>query len=80
MSDYDLAVDFMDMTNDRRLWTRLADARPGFVPIAGRHVVIGGEDADSAVAKIVSVNADGHIELLVLPGSVDSHRDLLVST
>ena len=34
MDDHDLAVDFMDMTSDRRLWTRLQDARPGFVPIA----------------------------------------------
>ena len=36
MNDYDIWVDFMGMPNDRRLWTRLQDARPGFVPIAGR--------------------------------------------
>ncbi len=77
MNDYDLAVDFMDMTNDRRLWTRLQDARPGFVPIAGRHVIVGCDDAEPAVARILSVNAEGHIELEVLGGSVDSHRDLL---
>ena len=80
MSDYDLAVDFMDMTNDRRLWTRLQDARPGFVPIAGRHVIVGCDDADPAVARILSVNAEGHIELEVLRGTVDSHRDLLAPT
>jgi len=28
MSDYDLTVDFMDMTDDGRLWTLLDDARP----------------------------------------------------
>ena len=78
--NYDLAVDFMDMTNDRRLWTRLQDARPGFVPIAGRHVIVGCEDAEPAVARILSVNAEGHIELEVLRGSVDSHRDLLAPT
>jgi NADPH-dependent ferric siderophore reductase len=77
MDDYDLAVDFMDMTNDRRLWTRVQDARAGFVPIAGRHVIVGDEDAVPAVARILSVNAEGHLELEVLPGSVDSHRDLL---
>ena len=77
MSDYELAVDFMDLTDDRRLWTRVADARSGFTPIAGRHVVVGNEDADAAVAKILSVDADGIIELLVLPGTVESHRDLL---
>ena len=80
MSDYDLAVDFMDMTNDRRLWTRLQDARPGFVPIAGRHVIVGCEDADPAVARILSVNSEGHIELEVLRGTVESHRDLLAPT
>ncbi len=80
MNDYDLAVDFMDMTNDGRVWTLLEDARPGFVPIAGRYVIVGCEDADPAVARILSVNAEGHIELEVLPGSVDSHRDLLAPT
>jgi hypothetical protein len=80
MNDYDLAVDFMDMTDDRRLWTTLLGARPEFVPIAGRYVIVGDEDADPAVARILSVNAEGHVELEVLPGSVDSHRGLLAST
>ena len=80
MDDHDLDVDFMDMTNDRRLWTRMEDARPGFVPAVGRHVIVGCEDANPAVARILSVNAVGHIELEVLPGSVDSHRDLLPPT
>jgi hypothetical protein len=43
-------------------------------------VIVGREDADPAVARILSVNAEGHIELEVLPGSVDSHRDLLPPT
>jgi Enoyl-(Acyl carrier protein) reductase len=49
----------------------------GFVPIAGRHVVVGCRDADPAVAKILRVDHEGHIELQVLPGDVESHRDLL---
>jgi hypothetical protein len=77
--EYELAVDFMDMTADRRLWTRLADARVGFVPIAGRHVVVGCDDADPAVARILSVDAEGRIELEVLRGPVEAHRGLLVS-
>ena len=76
---FDIAVDFMDMSADRRLWTRLVDARPGFVPVAGRHVVVGGEGADFAVARILSVDAEGRIELEVLRGPVAAHRDLLVS-
>ena len=51
--DYDIAVDFMDMTNDRHLWARAADARPGLELAVGRHVVVGDEDADPKVARIV---------------------------
>lgn len=75
--DYEIAVDFMDMTNDRHLWARAADARPGLELSVGRHVVVGDEDADPKVARIVAVDADGNVELEVLPGSVESHSDLL---
>ena len=77
--EYDLAVDFMGMTAARRLWTRMTDARDGFVPIAGRHVIVGCDDADPAVAQILSVDAEGRIELEVLRGPVDAHRGLLAS-
>lgn len=53
--NYDISVDFMDMTNDRRLWTRVADAR------------------------ILSIDAEGRIELEILRGPVESHRHLLAS-
>ncbi len=76
--EVDLAVDFMDMTDDRRLLTRVADARTGFVPRTGIFAVVGDDDADPRVAKIISVGSDGVVELLVLAGSVESHRDLLV--
>ncbi|MFV0316559.1 MAG: hypothetical protein ACK5O2_06305 [Microthrixaceae bacterium] len=77
--DYEIAVDFMDMTNDRRLWAQAADAQPGVELSVGRHVVVGDEDADPKVARIVAVDADGNVELEVLPGSVESHSDLLAS-
>ncbi len=76
-TEIDLEVDFMDMTDGRRLWARIEDARPGLVPAAGRHLTVGCDDAEPAVAKVLSVNADGDIELEVLPGTVESHRDLL---
>jgi len=75
--DYEVAVDFMDMTNDRHLWARAADARPGIELSVGRHVVVGDEDADSKVARIVAIDADGNIELEVLPGSFESNSDLV---
>ena len=74
---YDIAVDFMDMTNDRRLWVRPADLRGGFEPAVGRHVVVGDDDADPRVARIVAIDPQGNLELEVLPGSVESDLDLL---
>jgi hypothetical protein len=78
-TSYDIAVDFMDMTNDGRLWTRMTDVRPGFVPIAGQYAVVGHDDADPAVAQIISVDIEGGIHLQVLDGSVEEHRHLLTS-
>ena len=52
--EYEIAVDFMDMTDERHLWARAADARPGIALSIGRHVVVGDEDADSKVARIVA--------------------------
>ena len=78
-TSYDIAVDFMDMTNDGRLWTRLSDVRGGFVPVVGHYAVVGCEDAEPAVAQIVSVDAEHGIDLKVLPGSVEEHRHLLSS-
>jgi len=65
------------MRDDGRGRTRLRHARPGVVPIAGGQVVVGREDAEPAVARIPSVDADGSIEVRVLPGSVEAHRHLL---
>ncbi len=80
MPDYDLWVDFMRMRDNGRLRTRLRHAREGFVPVVGRYVVVGCEDAEPAVARIESMDEDGGIELSVLPGKVADHRDLLSST
>jgi hypothetical protein len=40
-------------------------------------VVVGGDGADPKVARILSIDAAGIIELEVLPGPVEAHRDLL---
>jgi hypothetical protein len=76
---YDIAVDFMDMTNDGRLWTRLVDVSDGFVPVAGQYAIVGCEDAEPAVARIISVDSERGITLQVLDGSVEEHRHLLPS-
>ncbi|MFT3851378.1 MAG: hypothetical protein QM733_01340 [Ilumatobacteraceae bacterium] len=74
---YEIAVDFMDMTNDGRLWVRADDARPGTKLSAGRHLIVGDDDADPRVARVLTVDLGGNIELEILPGSVESHADLL---
>lgn len=76
-SAVDISVDFMDMTDDGRLWTRLTDVRSGFVPIAGRFAVVGDDDAEPAVAQIISVDIERGITLKVLDGTIEEHRHLL---
>lgn len=78
-TNHDIAVDFMDMTDDGRLWTRMADVRDGFVPVAGQYAVVGCEDAEPAVARIISVDIERGITLQVLDGTVEEHRHLLSS-
>ena len=75
--EFDIAVDFMDMTDDRRLWARPVDVRAGIEVTIGRHLIVGDDDADPKVARIVALDSDGNIELEVLPGSVESHAHLL---
>jgi hypothetical protein len=72
--DYDLWVDFQRMQNDGRLLARVRNARPGFSLAAEMYLVVGCEDA---VAQVLAITAEGSVELQVLPGPVDLHRDLL---
>jgi hypothetical protein len=74
---YDIAVDFMDMTDDRHLWVRPVDVRAGIEAAIGRHLVVGDDGADAQVARIVALDPDGNLELEVLHGSVESHAHLL---
>ncbi len=76
-TEYEIAVDYTDMTNDRRFWVLAADVRAGLELSVGRHVVVGDEDADSKVARIVAVDADGNVQVEILPGSVESNSDPL---
>ncbi len=79
-AEIDIDVDFMDMTDDGRLWTRLKDVRSGFVPIAGEYAIVGCDDAHPAVAQIISVDIENGIVLQVLDGVVEDHQHLLTTT
>ncbi len=72
-SAVDIAVDFMDMTADGRLWAPVADVRPDFVPVAGRYSVVGDEGAEPAVAQILYVDIGHGINLKVLDGPAEQH-------
>lgn len=76
---YDIWVDFQRMQDEGRLLARARNARPGFTVIAGTYVLVGCEDADTAVALVLAVSADGSVELQVLPGPARDHLSLLPS-
>lgn len=81
--DYEIAVDFMDLSDDRRLWATSSDVRDDLDLSIGRHVVVGDEDADPRIARIVAVDAAGNVQLEVLPGLVERLRgrgDVAMST
>jgi hypothetical protein len=50
--DYEIAVDYMDMTNDRHLWAGAADARPGLELSVGARWSWATRNADPKVARI----------------------------
>lgn len=77
--EFDIWVDFMSMTDDRRLWSRLIDVRPDFVPIAGQYAIVGCEDAFPAVARIITVDIEQGIQMEVLDGTVEEHQHLLTT-
>lgn len=74
---HDIAVDFMDMTDDHRLWARASDVREGFEPAVGRYAIVGDDDADPRAARIEDITDDGLLHLEVLPGPIEAHRDVL---
>ena len=78
--DYDLWVDFQRMQDDGRLLARARNARPGSTITAGMYLVVGCEDARPAVARVLTVTAEGSLDLQGLPGPVDQHRDLLATS
>ena len=76
---YGLWVDFQRMQDNGRLLARTRNARAGLTITAGMHLLVGCEDAEPAVAQVLSVAADGSIELRVLPGAAADHLALVQS-
>lgn len=76
---WDLWVDFMRTDENRLTHASMSNARPALTLHVGDHIVVGNEDADPAVARVVSIDTDGIILLAVLPGPVRDHRSLLAT-
>jgi hypothetical protein len=74
---YDMWVDFQRIQDDGRLLARTRNARPGLTITAGMYLLVGCEDAEPSVAQVVSVTADGSVELQVLPGTARDHSALV---
>lgn len=74
---WELRVDYLKTDGGGLTHTSTRNASPGVTLTAGAHVSVGNEDADPAVARNVSVDDDGVVLVVVLPGPVDANRDLL---
>jgi hypothetical protein len=51
--------------------------KPGVDLIVGSYLVVGDEDAEPAVAEVVSVDAKGVVLVRVLPGPAEEHLHLV---
>jgi len=73
---WDLWVDFMRTDADGLTHASTRNVAPGVALEVGSHIVVGNEDAEPAVAKVVSVD-DGVVLVAVLPGPLAAHETLL---
>ena len=74
---WDLWVDYHRRDGDGLTHASVKDVAPGVALEVGGFVVVGNEEADSAVAEIMSIDERGIVLLRVLPGSSDDHRHLV---
>lgn len=77
---YDLWVDFQRMNDDGRLPARARNSRSNAPLVVGSYIVVGSEDAEPAVARILAVDPAGAIQLQVLDGPIQDHKALVSTT
>ena len=77
MMDWDLWVDYHRTDGGRLTHTHRRHLRPGVDLIVGSYLVVGNEEADPAVAEVVSVDAKGIVLVRVLPGPAEDHLHLV---
>ncbi len=74
MASWDLWIDYHRRDGDGLTHGNVRNARPGVAIKPGRHVVVGNDEADPAVAEVVQLDDDGVVLVRVLPGSLDDNR------
>ena len=73
---WDLWVDYHRTDGDGLTHTNVRDVESGIALHVGDHVVVGNEEADPAVAEVVSIDARGIVLVRVLPGPAENHLHL----
>ena len=77
---WDLWIDFQAQDADGLTPALMEHARPGVTVEAGTYLLVGSDDSELAVARIVSVEPDGIVYTRVLPGPAREHLHLLGSS
>lgn len=75
--EWDLWVDYHRTDGEGLTHTNRRHLRPGVDLIVGSYLVVGDEDAEPAVAEVVSVDARGIVLVRVLPGPAADHLHLV---
>ena len=74
---WELWLDFHAQDADGLTSALLEHFRPGVTVEAGSYLLVGSDDSELAVARVVSVEPDGVVYTRVLPGPASEHLDML---
>ena len=74
---WDLWIDYHREDGEGLTHASVRDALPGVTLAPGMIVVVGNEEADPAVAEVVSIDARGIVLVRVFPGPADDHLHLV---
>ncbi len=74
--ELDITADLNAQDDNGLGWSTIADAADPRRVVPGA-MLLAGDEAASAVVRVVAVDDDGQIHFAVLPGSVEKNRHLL---
>lgn len=74
---YDVWIDYQAQRADGLTPVLAKHARPGVSLRTGEYLIVGAEDAESAVAEVVEVRENGIALLRVLTGPAEDHLSLV---